>query len=370
MRILHLLASNEHRGAEVFAADLINALKASGIEQSVAILRWSRARRLAFDAPMTLLGVGRTSGIRLDVGAVVRLGRLIHRWRPDVVQAHGGEALKHAIPAALLRGVPVVYRKIGATPRWRVGPLRRAGYGHLMRHAARVVAVGEAIRHEAVREFGVPPSRVECIPNAVDPRRLECGRTRTQIRRELGLSASTRVVVSVGALEWEKDPVAHLRVIAPLVLQRQQVMYLVAGDGPLRSDVEREIQRHGLDGKVRLLGTRTDIADLMTASDVLLLASRTEGMPANLIEAGMSGLPVVAPAIGSIPEVVVHESTGLLAMPGDIEELRSCVARLLVDDGARRSMGETARSWCRSKFDIGVVAPRYATLYDTLRGSG
>ncbi len=106
----------------------------------------------------------------------------------------------------------------------------------------------------------------------------------------------------------------------------------------------------------------------MAAADVLLLASRTEGMPGTLIEAGLSGLPVVAPDIAGVPEVVRHGDTGLLAAAGDLDGLRAHVASLLRDVGTRRDMGERARRWCRGRFDIARVAPGYLRLYERLVG--
>jgi len=116
------------------------------------------------------------------------------------------------------------------------------------------------------------------------------------------------------------------------------------------------------------VGARSDTADLLAASDVMLLASRTEGMPACLIEAGMAGLPTVAYSVGGVPEAVEDGSTGLLVPPGDEEGLSRSMLRLLGDAALRGDMGSAAERRCCSTFDMDVVAPRYLEVYRDAAG--
>jgi glycosyltransferase involved in cell wall biosynthesis len=249
------------------------------------------------------------------------------------------------------------------------GPVRRWAYRSLIRRARRVVAVAEAVRQEMVEVFRVPARRVVTIPNAVDHRRMLPVRGREAVRRELGIPPEAPVILTVAALTAEKDPVSHLQAVGHVLRAVPGSRYLVAGHGPLRTAVEATVGRLGLDGRVLLLGRRDDVPDLMSASDVLLLASRTEGMPAILIEAGMAGVPSVAYAVSGVPEVVEDGVTGLLAPPGDCTALAER-ARLLLEDGeARRALGRAARERCRERFDIGAVAPAYVQLYDQVAGS-
>jgi glycosyltransferase involved in cell wall biosynthesis len=114
-----------------------------------------------------------------------------------------------------------------------------------------------------------------------------------------------------------------------------------------------------------LLGNRPDVSDLMAAADVLVLASRTEGMPGVLIEAGLMGLPVVAYAIAGVPEVVIDDRTGRLVTAGDEAALTSVALEVLADPALRTRLGAEARTRC-ADFDIRIVAPRYARLYESL----
>jgi glycosyltransferase involved in cell wall biosynthesis len=362
--VLHVVATGDRRGGEIFASDLVHALVGLGIEQRVAALRGSSVQ-VPFDAPTTLLerGSWRVPGIRVDVGAIRRLRILTSDWLPDLVQAHGGEALKHAVSALLGLDTPIIYRRIGLAPHGLAQGPRRAVYGSLMRRAARVVAVAEKVRRETVDMFHVPSANVVTIPNGVDGRRM--GRTRSpkETRRSLGIPAGTPVVLSLGAISWEKDPRTHLRITAR-VLREREVVHLWVGDGPMREELRAEADRVGLDGRLQILGSRADVADCLAAADVLLFASRTEGMPAAVIEAGMMGVPVAGFALAGVPEVVVDGETGMLAPPGDVEGLARQVSALLGDQQQRRGMGRAARERCLARFEISHVAPLYLSLYE------
>ena len=363
MRILHVLATGQRRGAELFAADLMRALNENGLHQHVALLRDPGSVEARYEPPTDILGLGgvRFPGLRIEIGSLRGLRSLIRRWEPDVLHAHGGEALKYLVFASGRSGPPIVYRRIGEAPaRIRTGP-RRAVYSNLMRRPGQVVAVAEAIRRETIDVFRVPPERVVTIPRGVDARRLAPTRGREEIKRSLGIPNDAQVVLSLGALVWEKDPIAHLEVLKRI--RRQiEVFHVFAGDGPLRGELETAIRREGLEEHVLMLGSRSDIGDLLLASDIMLLASRSEGMPGCLIEAGMAGLPVIAYSVAGVPEVVVDGATGVLVAPGDLEGLARGAIRLLDDGEMRRSMAEAARLRCRA-FDIREIAPRYLDIY-------
>ena len=367
MRVLHVVATRQRRGAEIFAADLVRALSGDGIDQRVAVLRDSSAA-VEFPSPIAVLGNGRSRIPALGVN--LRTLRAFHdlaaSWRPDVIQVHGGEPLKHVVLAARRPSVPVVYRRIGSAPSQITRGPGRLGHARLMRRATRVVAVAEALRQEAIETFRIPPRKVITIPNAVDLDRLVPGRSRQDVRDALGIPPEAGLLISIGALTWEKDPLTHLDVSSLVRQQRPDAVHLFVGDGPIRPALESSIGNLG--DAVRLLGARDDVPDLLAAADVLLLASRVEGLPGCVIEAGMAGRPTAAYAVAGVPEIVEHERSGLLSPPGDVRSLAQAVVRLLGDEGLRDSFGSAARARCRERFDIRVVAPRYRRLYEELAG--
>ena len=370
MRVLHVVASGRRRGAEIFAGDLVGALDDAGVTQHVAVLR-DRESSVEFGAPVTQLAAHGSNGngwdaVPFDPGTLRRLRAIVRSWSPDVVQAHGGEPLKYAV-AATMAGTapPVVYRRIGTAPQEIVSGPRRAAYGWLMRRASRVVAVADVLRREVIRTFRVPAGRVVTIPNGVDARRLLPVRGRDETRRTLGLPADAPVLLALGALVWEKDPMTQLEIAERIARTSPKAVFLMVGDGPLRERVRVAIADRGLEDRVRMLGARDDVADILAASDALLFASCSEGMAASVIEAGMAGLPVAAFAVGGIPEVIEDGVTGVLAAPGDVERLTAAALRLLEDAPHRASIGGAAKE-ASVRFDIHDVGRRYLAVYERL----
>jgi glycosyltransferase involved in cell wall biosynthesis len=162
-------------------------------------------------------------------------------------------------------------------------------------------------------------------------------------------------------LSEEKDVVAAVRAVAAL----PGVRLAIVGDGPERAAVAaaaRELARDRVD----LVGPVADPAPTLAAADVLVLPSRTEGIPAVLIEAGMSGVPVVATDVGGVREVVVPGETGLLVPPADPAALVGGLRQAL-DDGY--GMGAAGRARCLARFEMGAVAARWDDLLiQLLRG--
>lgn len=367
MKVLHVVASAERRGAELFAGDLVPRLGRAGLTQRVIVLREGRAPWVDYQEPTTILRSRRRRlpGVRFDRRIGGQLRDAAREWAPDVIQAHGGESLKHVV-LSHVDGAPVVYRRIGSAPVAMTRGLSRIAHGHLMRRASHIVAVAEALREETIEVFSVPQERVSVIPNAVDPARIRPRTNRGAVRKSLGVPPSAPLMLSLGALTWEKDPLAHLEVFEAVQAERPDAMHLFVGDGPQRPALERAVQDRRLEGRVLLLGSREDVPDLLTAVDVMLLASRVEGLPGCLIEAGMSGVPVAAYAVAGVPEIVLDGVTGLLVPRGDRAALASAAARLLGDEDARRALGEAARDRCRGRFDIGFVSHRYVELYERM----
>jgi glycosyltransferase involved in cell wall biosynthesis len=366
MKVLHVVASTERRGAEIFAADLMVALTAQGVDQRLAILRGETP--CVGPVPSFALISSRHRNWLSDVRIALRLRQASNAWRPDIVQLHGGEALKYGFAAMILGRYKTVYRRIGGAPDRLKRPSARIVFGSMMRRVAKTVTVAQVLQAEAINLFGVCEKDVITIPNGVDRRRLVRNSERFQTRRALGLSPSAMVLVSLGALTGEKDPLAHLDATASRLKTDSNVAHLFVGEGPLRSALERRIQQLGLERRVLVLGSRTDIADLLGASDILLFASRPdgmEGMPAVLIEAAMLGLPVVGFDVAGASEVVIDGRTGFLVPWGNRREMEARIRLLLDDPQLRAAMGRAAESRSRS-FDIEIVAPQYLRLYESL----
>jgi glycosyltransferase involved in cell wall biosynthesis len=356
-RVLHIVSSRQRRGAEVFASDLVGAAQRLSPEtdQRVAVLREEGA--VEFGAPTTGLRVERPLGMW---AGSLRLRRLHHQLEPDVVQTHGGDALR----VAVLAGIgPVVHRRIGAAAPSIRGGARRSWHRLLLRRASLILPVAEHVRLDDIAVFGLDPSRVRTVPNAVDPARV-VGPSRAEARASLGIRSEGAVVLSLGSLSWEKDPLRALRATAPRL--GPATTHLFVGDGPLAADVGAAATELGVEPWVQVLPARPDVGTVLAAADLLVFSSRAdgmEGMPAVLMEAGMAGVAVVATDVAGVGEVVEHCVTGLLAPPDDDGALATDVARLLENPQEREAMGSAAQRRCFDQFRLDVVARAYLAAW-------
>jgi glycosyltransferase involved in cell wall biosynthesis len=364
MRVLHVSATNQLRGAEVFLADLIDALS-DATDHAVVYLRASTGAPVTFPCQSRELR-GNGQGLAL-IASLLDARRAVRRFDPDVIQVHGGEALRLAVLAGLAKLRPIVYRRIGGAPDTIRAGWRRRWHRWLMHRATIVICVAEAVRAESIELFQLSADQTIMIPNTVNATRLEGrDRTREEARVVLDLPSEAQVILSLGALTWEKDPLDALEITAPLLAAHNSLLHVFVGDGDLHDELRMKADSLGVSSRVLIQHARQDIGTVLAAADVVLFTSRPDGMeglPATVIEAGLTGRPVVARAVAGVDEAVVDGVTGLLAPPGDVDLMRSHVTRLLGDADRAHMIGTTAQQRCETLYVMSVAAPAYLTAW-------
>lgn len=178
-------------------------------------------------------------------------------------------------------------------------------------------------------------------------------------------SGSEPVIIFVARLAEPKEPLLALQ--ASEILQREGYAHrlLIVGDGPMYPDCVQYIGEHRLQNCAFMLGKRDDVRGLLESSDIFCLFSRWEGLPISILEAMAAGLPVVASAVGGIPEMVEHGSSGYLAEDFSAENTAEYIKTLIRDEGLRRRMGAAARAAVRERFALEDMVSKYRQLYET-----
>jgi glycosyltransferase involved in cell wall biosynthesis len=250
--------------------------------------------------------------------------------------------------------------KFGRAHRWA---LRR-----LQDQPDLVVCVSHAVRRAAIESEHVPAERITVVENGVElPNRV--GTNRTNMRRELGVAPDHLLIGMVANLNRPVKAVDRFIDAIPLVLASvPAARFVIAGDGHLRSELEQQAKRLGVEGAVSFLGTVSEIGRLYDALDISVLTSRSEGLSITLLESMAHGLPVVVTAVGGNPEVVVPGETGLLVPPDDVDSFVTALVKLCHEPEARVRMGLAGRRRCEAQYDIGSVSGRYEGLYASLLG--
>jgi glycosyltransferase involved in cell wall biosynthesis len=209
---------------------------------------------------------------------------------------------------------------------------------------------------------GIPAEKVLVLPTAYIPHRLT---DPTDIRAELGLSPSARVIGVAATLRIEKALEVMISALAEVVQRTPDAHLVIAGDGPRRDALEAQVASMGLTGHVHFLGERRDVTAILETVDIGALSSDWEGMPLFVLECMATGTPVVATNVGGLPEMIEHDRTGLLVPPRDPGALAGAIGALLADPERGRRLAAAAAERM-PEFTIDAVANRFARLYEQL----
>jgi len=344
LRVLQVVDSLDGGGAERHVVGLACELARRGHAVEVACSAVSRDGGRTHDQLVRALDeagvpvrplVGRLVKRRVSPTFAARLAPLVRASRHDLVHAHIWASTVAAALATAGTGVPLLLTEHTEAP-WRSSAARlvsRWVYGR----AAGIVAVSSAIARLLSEGYGVPEGRVTTLlPAAVrlggppDPPRPAAGTAG---------SAGGPVAGLVGRLQPEKGGDVLLRAAAGVPGLRVAVV----GDGPTRCALEALAERLGMADRVAFLGFRPDAARLLAGFDVVAVPSHSDGSPLVVLEALSAGVPVVASAVGGIPDQVRDGVEGLLVPPGDPEALAAALRALLEDPARARALGEAGR---------------------------
>jgi glycosyltransferase involved in cell wall biosynthesis len=253
-------------------------------------------------------GLGRPPSPRDDLRALLAILRILRRERPDIVHTHTAKAGALGRLAARLAGVPVVVHTFhGHVLSGYFSPVRShlvtLAERALARITARIITLSPRLRHELAGRYRIGRrEQFEVMPLGRDLAPFQ-GAARGRLRRELGLAAGALLVGCVGRLAPIKRVPLLVRSFATLAARNSQAHLVIVGDGTERARVEAAIGEAGLTDRVHLLGWRRDLAQIYADLDLLALSSRNEGTPLAIVEAFASGVPVVATAVGGVPDM-------------------------------------------------------------------
>jgi glycosyltransferase involved in cell wall biosynthesis len=234
----------------------------------------------------------------------------------------------------------------------------------LARFTNRIVCVSRAVEGFYRDVVGVPQKKLVYVPNGIDPEPFARSIDVAAKRRSLSVEPDERVVAIVARLIPQKDHGTLLNALKKLDERGVGARCLVVGDGALRADLEKRARELELEGRVRFLGERRDVAEVLLASDVAVLSSIHEGMPLAVLEAMAAAKPVVVTDVGGNREVVRDGETGIVVPPGDPGALSDALARLLTSSEVARKMGAAGRERVLREFSLIAMVKRNEEIYE------
>ena len=370
MKILQVLSGGGWGGGAVVVLAITRALIARGDRVWVLCLDDQVARRFQAAGASIVRSLFWFRAINpLDAVALAQLIALCLRQRFDLVDTHTSKGGFLGRLAARVAGVPhIVHHAHGFSFNQVTGASRRF-YIALERLAARAghftISVSEEHRLTALEAGIEPPEKISTILNGIDLKPFAAV-DRAAARRALGFDSKDLIIGAVGRLSAQKGFEYLIRAL-PAVLQAVPAARLaIAGDGPLEIELRQLAFHCGVQDRVRFLGFRKDIPQLLAAFDVFALPSLWEGLSISLMEAMATGKAIVATDIWGNREMVDPEKTGLLAPPANPAALAAALRRVLLDRPLAQALQQNARQAALLRYSEQRMVEQTLALYDGL----
>jgi glycosyltransferase involved in cell wall biosynthesis len=363
MKILQMISSGGMYGAEAVILNLSRTLNEGPHRSLLGVFSNSSNPNLQLHENAKKEGIDSyliPCDGQIDRKAITSIRELAQRTGIDVVHAHGYKADTYAFFALRESGISLV----STCHNWIDNDRKTSFYGILdrliLRGYARVVAVSEDVRQRLLKS-GVNANKVRMIRNGIDLRPFD--RASAVVRHELGWDAY-QIVGLVGRLSLEKGVDIFLDAAARVIAHCPDTKFVVAGDGPDGAELDTLIDKLGICDHVRMLGRCDDMPALYASLDIMVSASRQEGLPIAILEGMASRLPLVATAVGEVPTVIQDGRTGVLVRAEDPESLAAAIIELLQEPAKREQLGSAARQLVEDEFSAERMTADYLRVYD------
>ncbi len=369
IRVAHLIYSEKVGGSETVAANVCSRLDRHRFDPMLLFFYKSRG---SMPQILSRLGVAH-DGLNITRSSLVVRPFLVaahlNRLRIDILHVHHVHLYRRVARGVRLSRV----RGVVVTEHAKFSISRSASLQGWSRKTARraniFTVVSNNLKNYFVEELDIPEQLIRVIYNGIDTERFVPRRGRgklTDILAPANSGKDIRIMISVGRLAEAKDHLTMLNALKMLRKQRNDFHLVLIGDGELRSTIGRQIRSLELSDNVTVAGSRSDVDDLMPAGDLFVLSSKREGLPMVIMEAMASGLPVVATAVGAVPEIIRDGENGLLVPPGDPRRLAAAINTLLDNRSRAVEMGHAGRRFIVGNHSLEAIAAQYAALYSAI----
>lgn len=361
IRVMQVVPQFAVGGGERVAMQLLLNLDSSEFKAAALCLQArpdsEMVRRLE-GAGVNVVYLGKRPGI--DPVTMRKVFAAVRRFRPDILHSHN-YSLPYLLPALVGHTVKAAIHTIHSLAEYDAqGFQRRLTRFAFRRLNVTPVAISEAVGRSIRRVYGVD---APLVPNGIpiEEYRRNAG-AGSKWRQANGIRNDDILFVNVSRLWKVKNHRLFLEAFAEVSRRLPSARCLIVGDGPIRVEIETQIAALSLAGRVGLLGDRNDIPEILAAADLFVLSSDCEGSPLCIMEAMAAGKPVVATAVGGIPELVTR-ACGILVPKGDAAAMSLGMMKLGSDRELRSRMGAAARASAERHFGVDGMTKKYETLY-------
>lgn len=370
-KILQLSSSYGFFGAENVIAELSKELKSSNYIPIIGVFNNTQNPHLE------LIDFARKNNLsyqlfdcngQFDFQTILSIRKYIKKNKIDAVHTHGYKSNFYAVLATFFHKIS---RIVTCHP-WIKTSLKIKFYSlidkFLLNRFDKIIAVSDELKKE-ITEVGVPAEKILIIPNGIDINRFTKKYNVDRVRMQLGIPAQYKVVGTIGRLSTEKGHSIFIDAADKIRKEHPSTFFIIVGDGLLREKLQQKVTKLALENHFLFTGIIDDIPKVLSIIDIFVLPSLTEGLPMALLEAMAARKPVVASKVGSIPQLIIHNKTGLLVQPADIEGLIISIGELLQNPEKAKQLAEAGYQTIVNNYTSKIMTRRYMDVYDRLLNS-
>lgn len=303
----------------------------------------------------------------MDWSIPFKLAHMIKELHIDIVHTQNQSSWLYAVIAAKLAKVPLVHTVHSNVNfnnphprRWLI--LQK----YLAKYTSRVICVANSNAKFMIERQNIPVEKIKVVYNGIDSEIYNRPCDMLLKRKELAIKEEDLIVGNVARLSPPKDHETLVRAFKIVTKKIPAAKLLLVGDGPLETKIKTLVSDLNLNTKVKFLGRRRDIPELLKIFDIFVLSSSSEGLPVAILEAMASGLPVAATNVAGNPEAVINEETGLIVSAKNPEALAEAICRLLQNPEEAKRMGDNGRNRVKEYFTFDKMVKEYEDIYSSL----
>ena len=319
---------------------------------------------IAPDIPVTRIeGLGRSIKAKDDLLVLFRLMGEIRKFKPNYIHTHTAKAGLLGRLAAILSfsNAKLIHTYHGHLLHGYFSPAKTKVLIYIERMLAKrsfkIVSVGAQVRDDLLAAHIGKPAQYVVIPPGIS---LGVLPDSLAARESLGIPQDATTITFLGRITGIKRPDRFAEVALKIASYNPKVVFLIVGSGDLVDSLKVQLSK--IDSQVKFLGWRSDVENILSATDILLLTSDNEGTPVSAIQAGMAGVPTISTNVGSVAEVIKNGSTGVLTSL-DVSEIVNAVQALLSDPALRNRLGESAKTDMNARYGVARLVNDYQNLY-------
>lgn len=368
MRVIWFIDRLGYGGAEKMTYTILERIDRNVFDLRVCALQVKQGNPVARDLesigiPVDILSI---PNLR-HIGNLIKITKYLHKHKPDIVHTQLEFATILGSFGAWLFRIPnistihTLNNPQTGTSHWR----NELNWACMRYFSTELIAVSNSTRDHLVKNGRIPQQKILTMYNGIDQKDYQPTSKPDQIRkrRELGVPEESFLIVTVAVLREPKGIQFMIHAMESIVQSQPHIHYLIVGEGKYKENLENLVREKNLGKHISFAGQRSDISEILYASDLFVLPTLTDALPTVLIEAMSAGKAIVASNVGGVPEIVEDRISGILIQPGDPDQLAKSCLSIAGDDNKRKAMEIAGLRIVKEKFNIDMQVKALSKLY-------